>query len=178
MYNNLVLRIINSPYGDMTRGAVLAHEDVDNNFIYLKGKLINSGITQNNNLLLQSLNGEVITIPFNFTGSSSGLNIIAKTTSYNILNSDNDIYFTNEGATNSITLTLPIAIKNLRFTFIADNDNEIIIQTSGSNIISIGIDVTNSGGYISSINSGNIITLVAINSNKWIATSVIGSWII
>jgi hypothetical protein len=72
MFNNLVLRIINSPYGDMTRGAVLSHQDVDNNFIYLKGNLVQSGSTSNNNLLLTKINGEVITIPLDFTGSTTG----------------------------------------------------------------------------------------------------------
>jgi lysophospholipase L1-like esterase len=72
MENNLILRTLTSPYGDNTRGSVLDHEDVDNNFIYLKGNLIKSGTTQNNNLLLQSINGEIVTIPLSFTGTTSG----------------------------------------------------------------------------------------------------------
>jgi hypothetical protein len=72
MENNLILRVLTSPYNDNTRGSVLDHEDVDGNFIYLKGNLIKSGTTQNNNLLLQSLNGEIVTIPLNFTGTTTG----------------------------------------------------------------------------------------------------------
>jgi hypothetical protein len=72
MENNLILRVLTSPYNDNTRGSVLDHEDVDGNFIFLKGNLIKSGITQSNNLILQSLNGETVTIPLNFTGTTSG----------------------------------------------------------------------------------------------------------
>jgi hypothetical protein len=40
MNPNLILRTVSSPYGDTTLGSVLSQQDVDNNFIILKGGLI------------------------------------------------------------------------------------------------------------------------------------------
>lgn len=40
MNNKLILRTLNSPYNDTTKGSVLSHDDVDNNFIFLKGEVI------------------------------------------------------------------------------------------------------------------------------------------
>jgi hypothetical protein len=208
MFNNLVLRVINSPYGDMTRGAVLSHQDVDNNFIYLKGNLIQSGSTSNNGLFLTKINGDVISIPLNFTGTTTGstviglssvtfsdnvltikdvtggtfatyiniLSISSTTINYNVSPSETNSCFTNEGATTGIIFTLPPPVKNLNYTFILENSNSVTISaTTGSTIVN-GLNITSSGGSITSIDGGSSITLVAINSVKWITTSFVGTW--
>ena len=46
---NLILRTVASPYGDTTLGSVLSQQDVDNNFINLKGELIYTASTSSNN---------------------------------------------------------------------------------------------------------------------------------
>jgi hypothetical protein len=43
MNNNLILKATNSPYSDINK--VLTHNDVDANFIYLKGESIYSANT-------------------------------------------------------------------------------------------------------------------------------------
>jgi hypothetical protein len=64
--NKLILRSVNSPwvspFNDITTGSVLSWADVDNNFIYLKGELIHSGYTNNNQLILQKINGSTINL--------------------------------------------------------------------------------------------------------------------
>jgi len=64
--NKLILRSVISPwvspFNDITTGSVLSWADVDNNFIYLKGELIHSGYTSGNQLVLQKINGNTITI--------------------------------------------------------------------------------------------------------------------
>ena len=40
MNNKLILRTLTSPFDDTTNGYTLTHNDVDNNFLYLKGQLI------------------------------------------------------------------------------------------------------------------------------------------
>jgi hypothetical protein len=64
--NKLILRSVQSPwvtpFNDITTNSVLSWGDVDNNFIYLKGELIYSGFTSNNQLILQKINGSQITI--------------------------------------------------------------------------------------------------------------------
>ncbi len=63
MPDRLILRSLNSPYGDNTLGSVLSHADVDNNFIYLKGEIIYSAITGNGIVRLLKYNGNEVTFP-------------------------------------------------------------------------------------------------------------------
>ena len=73
MNNNLILRIIESPfvspYGDITRGSVLSQSDVDNNFLYLKGQAIYSAVSSNGNVTLKQLNGNDLTFAVGSSGS-------------------------------------------------------------------------------------------------------------
>lgn len=66
MNSKLILRTLTSPfatpYTDQTKGSVLSWDDVDNNFIYLKGQSIYSGNTSGANLILNQLNGDSVTI--------------------------------------------------------------------------------------------------------------------
>ena len=62
MANKLVLRVLKSPWitpvPDLTKGSVLTHAELDDNFIYLKGEII-SGVTVDNGIVtLHKLNGE------------------------------------------------------------------------------------------------------------------------
>ena len=61
MNTNLILRSLTSPfptpYGDVTKGSVLSHADVDNNFIYLKGEVIYTAETNSGIVTLKKLNG-------------------------------------------------------------------------------------------------------------------------
>jgi hypothetical protein len=87
--NKLILRSISSPwvtpFNDITTNSVLSWGDVDNNFIYLKGELIYSGFTSNNQLILQKINGSQITIN-NIGGSGSTTDIFVTGGTYNPLN--------------------------------------------------------------------------------------------
>ena len=66
MANNLTLRTVNSPYGDNTKGSVLSQQELDDNFIFLKGSDISSGNFANNVLTLTKVNGTNLT--FNLNG--------------------------------------------------------------------------------------------------------------
>ena len=68
MNNNLILRVLNSPYNDVTKSSVLSQADVDNNFIYLKGDLIYAATTSGSTTYLHKYNGETIS----FLGGSGG----------------------------------------------------------------------------------------------------------
>ena len=71
---NLILRTVASPYGDTTLGSVLSQQNVDNNFINLKGELIYTASTSSNNLYLDKISGEqiVIALPANVSASVIG----------------------------------------------------------------------------------------------------------
>lgn len=71
--DRLILRTTNSPYNvpntDTVKNAVLSWQDVDNNFIFLKGLGI-SGLTYSNDILtVKLINGDVY--PVTITGLSS-----------------------------------------------------------------------------------------------------------
>lgn len=64
--NRLILRTLTSPWvspTDLTKNSVLSHEDVDNNFIYLRGEAIKSAGFSSGNVVLTKVNGETITVP-------------------------------------------------------------------------------------------------------------------
>lgn len=65
MDNKLILRSQASPYGDITKGSVLSHADVDNNFINLKGDLIYTATSENGLITFNKLNGNNISVDFN-----------------------------------------------------------------------------------------------------------------
>ena len=69
MPNQLVLRTLQSPYSDTTKGSVLTHADLDNNMIFLKGISIESASVANGSLNLKQYNGTSFTVP---VGSGSG----------------------------------------------------------------------------------------------------------
>jgi hypothetical protein len=66
-YNKLILRTLNSPYvGDITRDAILSHDDVDSNFIHLKGiGILSASTSGGTNLVLTRYNGAQISVPIN-----------------------------------------------------------------------------------------------------------------
>jgi len=68
MSNNLLLRTLPSPYGDATKGSVLSQQELDTNFIVLKGEVIYTAETTDGVVSLKKYNGEEIT----FQGGGSG----------------------------------------------------------------------------------------------------------
>ncbi len=73
--NNLILRSVVSPWitptPDFTRNSVLSFSDVDNNFIYLKGELINSIETSGNTITLKKINGNDLSFNVGSGGGST-----------------------------------------------------------------------------------------------------------
>ena len=68
MSNNLILRTITSPHGDITKGSILSHTDLDNNLIHLKGLAIKSADWNGDILTLKKIDGSIITVPINNDG--------------------------------------------------------------------------------------------------------------
>jgi hypothetical protein len=64
--DNLILRILESPYGDVTKGSVLSQQELDTNFIRLKGGVIYSAGTGDGIVTLKTYDGNDIT--FEATG--------------------------------------------------------------------------------------------------------------
>lgn len=85
MPSQLILRTLQSPYSDTTKGSVLTHADLDNNMIFLKGLSIQTATVVDGNLNLSLYNGDTFILPIGGSGSTSisactlenGTNVIA-----------------------------------------------------------------------------------------------------
>lgn len=127
------------------------------------------------NLLAVVASGVTMALPL----SSVSNTVIAKTIDYSISPNETGQYFTNEGASTGITFSLPSAVKNMRYSFLLQNSNQMVVQASASDTIRIGLDVTSSGGTVTAFDAGSSITLVAINSTEWLSLNQpAGSWLI
>ena len=94
----LTLRTLNSPYGDYTKGSILSSNELDSNFVNIKGELIYTGETTTNGitttLILKKLNGDDINIELsggtgnvlytNSTPTTAKLGGIAQGTTFNL----------------------------------------------------------------------------------------------
>ena len=67
--NRITLRATQSPYGDYTKGSVLSQNELDGNFIYIKGETIYSAFTSNNDVTLKKYNGNDISFTVGGNGN-------------------------------------------------------------------------------------------------------------
>lgn len=108
---------------------------------------------------------------------SSTLNVVAVTDSFIELTAgQSGTVFTNEGNADILGILLPAAEAGLYYRFIVQNTNGIDIEPFDANTIRIAGSVTLVGGLIESLDIGDAVTLLAINSSEWIAFSVVGTW--
>lgn len=87
-------------------------------------------------------------------------------------------HFTNEGDADGAIITLPTASAGLTFTAIVQAAQDLAIMANTGDTIRWGADVTAAAGGIHAATVGNVITLVAINATEWVATSMIGTWVV
>lgn len=95
-----------------------------------------------------------------------------------LVSTDTNKVLSNDGSTEKNYHTLPSADTGLTYTFIVQDSNGIRITASEGDTIRISSVVSAIAGYIDSEVVGSTVTLVAINSTEWIATSVVGTWTI
>ena len=97
---------------------------------------------------------------------------------YLVVSSDDQKVFTNEGATEEVYITLPLASPGLGFTFICQDTDGLRITANTGDTIRLGVNVSAAAGNIKTFTVGNTIKLIAINSSEWfaIASTGDGSW--
>ena len=109
MNDKLILRTVSSPfltpYDDNTKGNVLSHTELDNNFIYLKGNVIYTAVSESGIVTLKKLNGNDITFSAgtNIGDEINGVIIINSGITATTINSDN-IYGDSVSATTYLNL--------------------------------------------------------------------------
>lgn len=101
-----------------------------------------------------------------------------KASSYNVLTTDSGTVFDNQGVTGNANFLLPAAAKGLIYTFIVSDSDGLTLVADTGHTIRVAASVTVSGGTVAATTIGNAITIVAISSTEWYATSVIGTWTI
>ena len=103
-------------------------------------------------------------------GTANAYNfIVSKTSSDNILTSESGTIFTNDTAGANITLTLPAAFPGLNYGFVNDSGFNIKVQAQSGDTIRLGLSVSAAGGYAESLDSGERLHLMAINTTEWVS---------
>lgn len=85
---------------------------------------------------------------------------------------------TNEGATAENYHTLPTAVAGYEFVFYCQDTDGIRVVANTGDTIRLSASVSASAGFVRSVTVGSCITLVSINATEWIATSIVGTWLV
>lgn len=88
MNNYLILRTLNSPYNDVTKGSTLTFSELDDNFIFLKGSLIYTAETSGNLVTLKTFNGNDLS--FNVGAGGSDMYWTSGSTGIHSLKANNE----------------------------------------------------------------------------------------
>ena len=72
MQEKLILRAVSSPYDDETKGSVLSHSELDNNFVFLKGLDIKSVEIDKNTLIIYRNNEEALKVDLTSIAGTPG----------------------------------------------------------------------------------------------------------
>lgn len=104
------------------------------------------------------------------------MSILNKTTNYTLATNESFKVVNNTSASSQVTNTLPSAAAGLSYCFTVTVTNGIKVVAPGSNTIRIGSTISSAGGSITSTNLGDTVWLVALDSVKWTALSIIGTW--
>ncbi len=168
--NKLILRNTISPwvtpFNDIVKNSVLSWDDVDNNFIYLKGELIYSGETIGDDLILHKINGNDITIDLSsFSGGTGGTSTYLTGGTY----SNGDLTLINSDGSNIIISGLTddwdstmsvssIANTSTDWEYYRDNKPRFIVNSATTKIFeSLDISTENTYGFLKTYtNTSNI----------------------
>lgn len=110
---------------------------------------------------------------------SSGIGLIvvaSKTANYTVTSADNGTHFDNQGATGTVTFTLPTAAVGLHYTFTVDAAHTVNVTAGGSDAIAIGQSNTGAGGSRSSADPYSLITIECHKTGQWVTSSIVGDW--
>lgn len=115
-----------------------------------------------------------------FRGFAFQPTVEAKTAPYAIVAAcDQDKTFTNEGATGAASLrpfNLPTAVAGQRYTFVTQDPDLLQIVAAAGDTIRLGSALSVLGGIVVSTAIGDVLELIAINADEWIARLVVGTW--
>lgn len=110
-----------------------------------------------------------------FFNPDAGL-LVNKIVDYNILPTDNGVYFHNFGASSAVYFTLPAADPGLNYHFMVETAQTVKVIAGGSSTIPIGTVTSVVSGFISSDRPRSTIHIFAVTPTEWVAIASTGSW--
>ncbi|MBP7570781.1 MAG: hypothetical protein KBA95_12040 [Acidobacteria bacterium] len=103
--------------------------------------------------------------------------VAAKTAAYTVTAADNGTTFTNAGASGAVTFTLPPATVGLWYRFVVKAAQELRIDPSGTETISLATGVQQAAGkYITADAAGERISVECVAAGVWETAEAVGTW--
>lgn len=102
--------------------------------------------------------------------------VTAKTANDTLIASQSYGIFTNAGSAGTVTLSLPTPTAGLEFTFICISAQDFVLNAGGTVQIAIGEIIGTAGGGATCNSPYSTVTIRAVSSTLWVATSSLGSW--
>jgi hypothetical protein len=100
-----------------------------------------------------------------------------KSANHTVLASETGTYFTNTGATGTITFTLPAATVGLHYTFKVRAVQQLRVDPSGSETLESTSSVEQAAGaYLWADAKGEFIHLICLETGKWAMHNSSGTW--
>lgn len=126
-------------------------------------------ITMENDEVLSNANNGIVTV----NGEWGYLQyLVDKSESYTVTTAESGAIFTNDGAGDVITLTLPAASEGLVFGFLAQDDHDIYVDPNASEQI---LSCTDAGGDICSIDTQYDFTWLVSDGEGWLPLGTVGT---
>lgn len=115
-----------------------------------------------------------------YSGGSGGLDtdVYETVVDTSITTGESGATFTNAEALGEVILSLPPASAGVRYTFIVKSPEYLRIKAFGGDKIRYRTLETAEAGYIRSNNVGDAVTLIAVDSETWVAESSNGTFTI
>lgn len=106
----------------------------------------------------------------------AGGTVTAYTTDHTVTAAETGETFINTGAAGAVVFTLPTPAAGLVYTFIVAEAQTVTLDVGGSVVIAIGEISGTAGGGASCNSPFSAVTLKAVSTTLWVATSNTGSW--
>jgi len=102
--------------------------------------------------------------------------IVTKTTNYSVTSGDSGTHFNDNGASGTVTFSLPSAAIGLRYIFTELSALNFILQVNGTDLVYIDTNVSSAGGTVTAGGLGSSVSIECPAAGIWVATSVTGAW--
>jgi hypothetical protein len=102
--------------------------------------------------------------------------VLDDTNAHTVLVTESGTILTNAGAAGPFAHTLPDAAIGLEYTFIVMAAQELRVTPAAGDVININGTAADAAEYWTANGIGESLTLVAVDTTNWIATSYTGTW--